>query len=319
MISCSLDALAAHEPLAGTAPEARCWVIIEQPGPWGRDALLDSHLDAAVGQRLAGAKAAGVSVVLARRPDRPERSGAAERHVWVARSAPGGMLLRHGMTNDLESIAAWDFTAVAAGHLPAFGVVQREPVTFICTHSGRDRCCAVEGRALMTEVLESLPAGRRQQVWECSHLGGHRFAPVCLTLPSGAVHGRLDRAKAIAVLDRAMVGEVVLDSLRGRSSLIAPHQAAAIEVQRRFAVRLLDDLDVLRYLDGRAVPVSPSKGVDESARLVTAEVRHPDGRAWHATVAARDLERARLESCGKDPVPGIAWTCLAVDPAPPWM
>ena len=117
-----------------------------------------------------------------------------------------------------------------------------------------------------------------------------------------------------------MVGEVVLDSFRGRSSLFPAHQVAAIEVQRRFGVRLLDDLDVLRYVDGRAVPPAliPIDGADQ-VRLTTAEVRHRDGRSWHATVAARDLERARMESCGKDPVPGTAWTCLSVATAPNWM
>ncbi len=84
--------------------------------------------------------------------------------------------------------------------------------------------------------------------------------------------------------------------------------------------RLLDDLDVLRYVDGRAVPPAfiPIDGADQ-VRLTTAEVRHRDGRSWHATVAARDLERARMESCGKDPVPGTAWTCLSVATAPNWM
>jgi hypothetical protein len=36
MTACSDISSALSEPLAGTAPEAACWVVLEQPGPWGR-------------------------------------------------------------------------------------------------------------------------------------------------------------------------------------------------------------------------------------------------------------------------------------------
>lgn len=36
----------------GTAPLARFWVGVEQPGPWGRKAFTDSRLDPALGARL---------------------------------------------------------------------------------------------------------------------------------------------------------------------------------------------------------------------------------------------------------------------------
>ena len=31
------------------------------------------------------------------------------------------------------------------------------------------------------------------EVWECTHLGGHRFAPTALVLPTGYSYGRLDQ------------------------------------------------------------------------------------------------------------------------------
>jgi hypothetical protein len=316
--SCSADALAAHEPLAGTAPLATAWIVIEQAGPWGREALLDSHLDDSVGRHLSAAKGSGVTALLARHPDRPQKAGNAERNVWIARSAPGGMLLRHGLMADVDEIADWDLAAIAAGHLPAFGTIDRRPLTLVCTHSGRDLCCAVHGRALFNELIGRVPAHQRSLLWESSHIGGHRFAPVSLTLPSGAVHGRLDLATASAVLERAPLGEVVLDSLRGRSSLMPPCQVATIEVQRRYSVPVLDDLDVLRVVDDRVVPMLPGSTLPPGQRHVAAEVRHRDGRAWRATLVARDLDRLRLESCGKEPVTGIAWTCVELEATSPW-
>ena len=318
MTSCSLDALAAHEPLAGTAPYATAWIVIEQPGPWGRDALADSHLDRPVAEHLAGHKGTGVSVLLARHPDRPERSGPTDRHVWVARSAPGGMRLRHGVVTSLDDLLAWDLSAIGAGRLPAFGAAVAEPITFICTHSGRDRCCAVSGRALITSVMDRLEPAVRTNVWECSHIGGHRFAPVSLTLPDGAVHGRLDLDSALGVRRRAEENGVVLEHLRGRSSLLPPLQVAAIEVMRRMGIEHIDALDVLRVVDGVARPVMAGAVPSDTDRQVEAEVRHVDGRSWRVSLVARALERERLESCGKEPVPGIAWSCVSLEPTTGW-
>ena len=318
MTSCSADALDAHEPLAGTAPYATAWIVIEQPGPWGRDALADSRLDRPIAEHLAGHKGTGVSVLLARHQDRPERSGPTDRHVWIARSAAGGMRLRHGVVSSLDEVLGWDLNDIGAGRLPAFGSAVDDPVTFICTHSGRDLCCAVTGRALVTAVMDRLEPDARSNVWECSHIGGHRFAPVSLTLPSGAVHGRLDLDSALAVRRRAAENAVVLDHLRGRSSLLPPFQVAAIEVQRRMSVEDIDDLDVLRVVDGVARPVNAGGVLSEADRQVEAEVRHVDGRSWRLSLVARALERLRLESCGKEPLPGIAWSCVGVSETAGW-
>jgi hypothetical protein len=313
-----VDALDAGEPLAGTAPYATTWIVIEQTGPWGRDALADSRIDPAVAAHLATSKETGVSVLLARHPDRPERSQAASRNVWVARSAVGGLLMRHAEVDDLGELLGWDLTAIGQGSLPAFGTIVRTPVLFLCTHSGRDRCCAVHGRALMNSVMDRIAPESRSHVWECSHIGGHRFAPVALTLPLGAVHGRLDVESALAVQRNAAENRVLVEHLRGRSSLLPPSQVAAIEVQSRFAIDDLDALDVLRVVDGVARSGRPPLRLPERARSVDLEVRHADGRAWRATVVARQLDRERMESCGATPVPGIAWACITLEPGTAW-
>lgn len=315
MTVCSLESRAAAEPLSGTAPYARAWIVIESPGPWGRDAVADSRLPVHVREALLQAKAAGVSVLLARHPDRPERAGQQQLNVWVSRSVAGGMLLRHGLLSDLTPLAAWDMTAIAAGSLPALGAVTHEPLLLVCTHGKRDRCCAVNGRALLTSLLETATADERARIWESSHIGGHRFTPVTLSLPSGAVHGRLDTAEAADLLQRHESGRVSIDRLRGRSGLLAPCQAADGAVRRLAGVDAVDDLDVLRVVDGRAVPASG--GVVEVNDAQT-EVRHRDGRAWRVDLARVPLDRPRAESCGAEPVAGAAWVVRDVTPVAPW-
>ena len=315
MSVCSAESSAVDEPLAGTAPYARAWIVIEHPGAWGPDAVAESDLPEAVRANLRNAKAAGVSVLLARHPDRPERAGALDTNVWVARSAAGGMLLRHALLTSLLPLAEWDLPAIAAGSLPAIGSVSHQPLLLVCTHGRRDRCCAVNGRAMLTGLLEVASPTQRDRIWECSHVGGHRFSPVTVSLPSGAVHGRLDVSQAADLLERLDSGRVIVDNLRGRSGFLAPCQAAAGAVRRLTGIDGDDDLDVLRLRNGRAVPPSPDLVELNEA---VAEVRHSDGRAWAVELERVPLSGPRAESCGAEPVAAAAWVARQVTPSAPW-
>ena len=123
----------------------------------------------------------------------------------------------------------------------------------MCTNSKRDVCCALEGRPV-AESLAADPA-YSSRVLEVSHLGGHRFAPTALLLPTGHAFGRLDPLSARAVLDSAAVGDLgPLDHHRGRTSLPQPAQSAETAVRAAEAVTALDALDALRRVGDRAVP-----------------------------------------------------------------
>src|SRR3954447_10880610 len=44
-VLCSVQALLRGDSPVAPAPPARRWLLVEQPGPWGRDALLESRFD----------------------------------------------------------------------------------------------------------------------------------------------------------------------------------------------------------------------------------------------------------------------------------
>ena len=327
-LSCSAGSLAAAEPLAGTAPVAQSWIIIEQPGPWGRQALTDSRLDADLGAVLKAASAdSGTTVLLARHPDRLERDlhgGAlleqpqdAARNIWVAHTAPGATRMRHGVTGEVSQIGSWDLSAIAHGSLPPFGVSVEEAALFICTHSGRDQCCAVHGRALLAATLDRLAPDERAQVWEVSHIGGHRFAPTALSLPSGGVYGRLRVDDVLRIRADEVLRTVSTPNYRGRSAFPQPLQVAEIAVRDTAGVLDRDVLDVLLIRDGRAIPVKPGGTLPETT-LLRLEVRHVDGRAWQVTVCREALPTARAESCGGDQLDVFVWLSLGVSEVVRW-
>ncbi len=301
MTQCSVSAL--REPLAATTPVAAAYVIVEQPGPWGRNALLDSRLPVHVADHLASAKGSGTTVLLARHADRPERASDGSRHVWLAFTAPGSVRMRHSDRVTDDELMSLNFADLAANSLPAIGVRTDQTPLFICTHSGRDRCCAIHGRALMGDVLNRY--SQRSRVWECSHLGGHRFAPTALSLPTGSMFGRLDFDSTLEILKATENGRLILRHYRGRSAFPAPFQAAEIAVRTRDGITEADSLDVLWVRENRAIPVPAGVALDTIASAL-AEVRHVDGRAWRVPVRHLTIDE-RLESCGGDPVEGFSW------------
>ncbi|MCU0266029.1 MAG: sucrase ferredoxin [Actinomycetia bacterium] len=269
-LRCSAVARAGGEPLAGTAPHARAWVALEQPGPWGPQALTSSHLDAAVGaalvQRTAGLP---VTVVLIRRPGRhADHRLPGPRTVLVAHSGPASSWLERGTIEDPAVLLDLDLVALADGARAGLGPLEAEPVLLVCTNSRRDTCCALHGRP----AVDELAAARPGRVWESSHLGGHRFAPTVLSLPDGFVYGG-PRAATLG-----------LGACRGRSALPPPAQAA--------------ELAVLLALGSAPRPLT----VEDAGpgRLVV----HDAGHAWPVRVHTEALA-SRPESCGKPPVPGL--------------
>lgn len=316
MTTCSLAALGVGEELAGTAPVARAWIVLEHPGPWGRDALLEADLPDDVRALLLQAKGLGIGVLLARHPDRTAADVAAGRHLWVARSAAGGMRLRHAVLPDWSGLARCDADGLAAGALPAIGQAQEAPLLLVCTHGKRDQCCSVNGRALLGALHAAASPAQRERIWESSHIGGHRFSPVTLSLPSGTVHGRRGPEQALDVLARHESGHVLPAAMRGRSCFPAPLQAADVAVRTAEGIEGCDDIDVLAMSHDRAVPVDlgwavPTGGVD-------VEVRHVDGRAWRVHVEHTVTPGPRPESCGAEPGPVHAWAARTVTPASPW-
>lgn len=306
------SAIARDEQLAGTAPAATAWLIIEQPGSWGPQALVESGLDPELGAFLTGLTPEyGVRVLLVRHVDRPERSHDGKHNVWVARVSAAGPVLRHVVLDDLSALRDWDYAAMAIGYLPEVGEIETAPLLLVCAHGRRDACCAVEGRSFLSAVLDAAGPEQRGRVWESSHIAGHRFAPVALSLPFGAVHGRMSAEVAPQFLQRAMDGQIMPEYFRGRTCYPAPFQAAGAYVRNEIGLADAGQLDVQRVVGGKAVPAHPTAALFETE--ATAEVRHQDGRAWRLTVRQIELPVPRPDSCGAEPSVAFEWRVVSME------
>lgn len=85
----------------------------------------------------------------------------------------------------------------------------------ICTHGSRDACCATFGAPMYLKMHIAAKSQPNTRVWRCSHLGGHRFAPTMIDLPSGRVYGLVDEPAARGILLGDSEPEALIPHYRG--------------------------------------------------------------------------------------------------------
>lgn len=219
---CAAQADLRHDSLTATAPPAARWLLIESNAPWPRQALAGLALGDVLARRC---RELGIRPVLIRRYGRVDRTR--PRHWGMVDCRPGQEVVRWGQLPAEDQRSADD-------HLPADdhllkvldgkdqGMVSAEPVYLVCTHGRHDACCAVRGRPVAAALASAYP----ERTWECSHIGGDRFAANVVVLPHGLFYGHVPPTRALELARQYDEGAVVPDLLRGSGAFVPPVQAA---------------------------------------------------------------------------------------------
>jgi hypothetical protein len=210
------------DPLAGSAPPTRRWLLLEHPGPWRIEAVAGAGIDPGVLSELTRTAGSDTRILLVRRPGRIDRR--APRNWILARLDSA---TKTGPWRQDEDLLA---AADALISTPASATRHTRPMILVCTHGVHDVCCALRGRP----VAAALAARWPELVWECSHIGGDRFAPNLVMLPDGFYYGNLDSGSAVATVAAHLDGVVMPDRLRGMARFLPPVQAAVIAAYQHY-------------------------------------------------------------------------------------
>ena len=328
--SCSLYD---DEALGGTAGCTAAWLALEHVGHWGRDVLdgsaLDEELSAALGEAVSQA---GLKFLLIRQAGREGRvlhgaadaSGNPTHRVLYALCTPGEEKLYSFSVNAPEQLLELPLDNPQELIQATGAKLMDSPAILVCTHSKRDRCCALRGRPIAAHLADILPAN---VVWECSHTGGHRFAPVGIMLPTGYTYGRLSEPSALAAY-LSLAGRDIpsLHGLRGRSTDTPVEQAAEVAVRLELEKKgeeVTSDGLVSRetsvqeaFIALREAGINPATGPSpelsaENPTLEAARVTLHDGRTW-VTFFERITLEPRPNSCGKGPADAFSRELLAL-------
>ena len=286
--ACASLARELGEPLPGTAPVAIGWVLVEDPAPWGRDALAEGSLPTdAVARLQADLDGRPIRYQAIRRPDRSRAHP--DRHtVFLVHAGATTWARRLEVPSD--ELAGIDATTTLEPLPPAVGDAHHDPLALVCTHAKRDACCAERG----VTVARAVAAMERDATWETSHTGGHRFAPSVILLAAGAVHGFMDEVTTLAALAAVRDGRLSLDGYRGRASLERHQQAAEVWVRDRYALTGLHDVLIEETV------------VEDDVALV--RLRTPD-ELMTIRVRRSELD-PRPVSCGAEPTVPDSWAVV---------
>jgi hypothetical protein len=235
-LRCSDASDAREEPLYGTASHVRAWLLLEQPGPWGHDALSSSRLPKDVARELrATVTAAGVRIILIRRGVRFTRKG---RKCFFARTDERSPYLAELTLPRVEDLLDVDLSPLATGGPIESAAERSEPLFLVCTHGKHDACCSIRGN----QVSRVACAAPEAEAWECSHIGGDRFAANVVCFPHGIYYGRVSPADVTALMEGYRSERLSLDHYRGRCCYPFALQAAEYFVRRELALTGIGDL-----------------------------------------------------------------------------
>jgi hypothetical protein len=260
------------------------WLLIEQAGAWGPDALTESRFPVDVAEELQR-RVAGVRILLIRHRDgSPQgpvfftahsgdfRIGGSGRAPWLV-SAP---------LPDPEVLLDLDLSALAAGKQGP-GTPSDGPIYLVCTHGRHDICCADRGRPLYRAMSEARP----EDTWEVSHIGGDRFAGNMLVLPRGDYFGRLEPEDGVRVAEAYDARNLDLAHHRGRSIQPRLVQAAEHFVRESEGLAGFDDVTVIEY----------RRSSHDRAEVV---FDGPDGARFVVRVSAHELPDPVYLTCRAD-------------------
>ena len=238
---CSELSLAVGEPLGATASRIDNWLLIEYGGYWPHDPLDAAVFAGTLRDRLsAQLEAAGrARLLLVKRP-RGTREG--PFRVVYGTTRERGSWLRSLEVAGHPDLLGLDVASSLLGEGEPVGEPVEHPLALVCTHGVRDRCCARYGQPLCRAVQRL--AGP-EWAWQCTHVGGDRFAGNLVFLPEGLYFGRVGGAEAETVLAAYLLGRIELSFYRGRSCHPFPVQAAERHVRETTGLDGFHDLRLL--------------------------------------------------------------------------
>ena len=196
--ACSVASIARGEPVEATVSQVRHWLLVEVTGPWGRDAITQSELGPVRSEVWRRAmKQRSIRIIAIRRDLHHRSDGEGLRLVYVEAPRPGDSpATAHRIVVPALHDVVGATASLAGGHGLSDAVEARQ----------RPLCTGVHERTprrLLRDVRPALGARPARspwaaQVWECSHIGGDRWAANLVLLPDSLYFGHQDGASVAA-------------------------------------------------------------------------------------------------------------------------
>lgn len=212
-------------PIIGNAPETRRWLLLEYRGPWGPKVIPYSSLSRGVKDYLQHLTQAipQMKVLFIKQPARKEIPGL-KLYLFDCSNSPKLASIDLTEHDDLLKIEVEKFFSTA----PDMFSLSKEELYLICTNGKKDRCCAKFGLPFYSGLCSRFG----ESVWQCSHFGGHKYAPTFMHFPTGNCYGRLKLTDLQRFSTGVANGDNPAAIFRGRIGIAKVAQAAEFFLQK---------------------------------------------------------------------------------------
>lgn len=249
---CSVASRSNGETLYGTVARVRSWLLIEYPSVWRRHAVKDSLL---------------LSERFKRHVRDLKAAGEVERTLLIRQAHYLNGPIRCFRVNSCEptpyisSREIGDYNELLS---PASEQRVEGLMYAVCTHGRHDKCCAKFGLPIYCAFRDCVG----EIAWQCSHVGGDRFAGNVVVLPYGLYYGRVMPDDAKEIVAASERGEVWLKGYRGRSCFRRPEQIAEYFARAESGRLAIDEFRPIRSIANGNHTQVQLQGCDGSIHLV---------------------------------------------------
>ena len=263
---CAVECAERGEEMFATVARADRWALVEYPTFWRKRAFEDSSLPREAKRLLA---ARSDRQLLLRQSHAPVEGV----RCFFADSSEDGARLT------VAEAPSWEAFGEAV-ELPL-----AEPLYAVCTHGTHDKCCAKFGIPVYCTLRDTAGVA----AWQCSHVGGDRFAGNVVVFPFGIYYGRVMVHDVQMLVDKTKQGKIDLKHYRGRSCYPRVVQAAEYFIRRETGLLGIGDLRLAAH----------------SAAALTTEFVSASGRFRAQVRRLPEFAHARL-TCSAEAASAIA-------------
>lgn len=236
---CALEAKKRKEVLAGKAEIAHTFLLIEDHNAWGgRSAISNSILNEKSRERISEFDKCVLAprILFIKKHDTKNRS---KKHVYLCQPHPYAPKVKVFELDNINDIHKIDLVEESRSLKSSNRLADDDlkKMLLVCTHGKKDRCCAKIGGPVFQELK-----AYHDNVWQCTHTGGDRFAGNLVAPVMGMYFGFVYPEDTKQLANIILQDNIPLNYYRGATFLRPNAQAAEV-----FLRQWLDAPEVGRF------------------------------------------------------------------------
>lgn len=235
---CAKSSLENKDGLIGTASGFNKLLLIEYNETFEDKAFVNSNIDELVKQKIQEEFIVNSDTrLLLIKRDNPKNIN--KINVFAIYNDYNNLSINHFMINAYSEFLEMDLEEIFKKNNYS------DSFYLVCTNGKKDKCCGKFGMKIYKDLIS-----KNADVWQCTHVGGDRFAPNIIAIPSLINYGHVENEDLQEIIDCTNKKEVYLKKYRGSSSLSLYNQAAEGFIRERYNIK---DFKILKFINSERI------------------------------------------------------------------